>query len=70
MNPFYQSFQKIQNDSKSELPRNPKELANYLLQRQITPEQKVRELLRTKQMTPDQFEAFSKIADLFAHRNN
>lgn len=69
MNPFYQSFQKIQNDSKSNLPRNPKELANYLLQRQITPEQKVRELLQTKQMTQDQFEAFSKIADQYARRN-
>lgn len=62
MNPFYQSYQKIQNDSKNELPRTGPELVNFLLRNRITPEQKVRQMLMNGTMTPEQYEALSQKA--------
>lgn len=62
MNPFYQSYQKIRNDSKSELPRTGPELVNFLLRNRITPEQKVRQMLMSGTMTPEQYEALSQKA--------
>lgn len=62
MNPFYQSYQQIQNGSKSELPKTGQELVNFLLRNRITPEQKVRQMLMSGAMTPEQYEALSQKA--------
>ena len=62
MNPFYQSYQQIQNGSKSELPKTGPELVNFLLKNRITPEQKVRQMLMSGAMTPEQYEALSQKA--------
>lgn len=64
MNPFYQSFQKNQNGNpSSNLPKNPQELVAFLTSNHMTPEQKVRQMLQNKEMTPEQFNQLAAKAD-------
>lgn len=70
MNPFYQSFQKNQNGQPAvNLPKNPQELMSFLTANHITPEQKVRELLQSRAMTQEQFEAYAAQANKLLGRN-
>ena len=72
MNPFYQSFQKSQNAQPRRAPRNAQEavssMLSYLSSIGMTPEQKVRQMLQTEEMSQAQFEQLSALADIATGR--
>lgn len=72
MNPFYQSFQ--QQNQNGGLPRNFQEAASSIIAqlnaRHMTPEQRVRQMLQNKEMTQEQFEQLSRMADQITGRRH
>lgn len=69
MNPLYQSYQQNQNGNPGGLPKTAPEMMAFLKSRMMTPEQKVRQMLKNREMTQEQFEYLGQMADkLLGHR--
>lgn len=67
MNPFYQSYQKNQNGNSDGLINHLLEssapVLSWLKSMNMTPEQRVRQMLQTGEMSQAQFEQLSRMAD-------